>query len=81
MSSLDGLLGFFKSSQTPNYKEILDQESINVTNCIDKIMINSKVCKSNNEKAFLLLTLGGRLFETEPLYQCTKDEYTNENFH
>jgi hypothetical protein len=40
---------------------------------------NSKICKTNKEKMFLLNTLGGKLFETTLLYQT--DELDNEEFH
>ncbi len=47
---------------------------------IPKFMLqNSKICKTNKEKIFLLNTLGCKLFETTLLYQTDKLDY--EEFH
>ncbi len=48
-----------------------------------KLMLkNSKICKTNKEKMFLLNTLGDKLFETTLLYQTHWPQYyDSKEFH
>ncbi len=46
---------------------------------LELMFYDTKICKTNKEKIFLLNTLGGKLFEATLLYQ--KDMLDKEEFH
>jgi hypothetical protein len=49
--------------------------------CINEILAKSRVCTTEQEKRFLLETLGGRTFETTKLYRGSEDGFFIKDFH
>ena len=49
--------------------------------CIDTMLAQSQVCTTNEEKQFLVETLGGKTFETTKLYRGSQDGFMAEDFH
>ena len=49
--------------------------------CIDAMLAQSQVCTTNEEKQFLVKTLGGKTFETTKLYRGSQDGFMTEDFH
>ena len=58
-----------------------EQRGVNLEQCIDAMLAQSKICTTKEEKEFLIKTLGGRTFKTTKLYRGSEDGFTCEIFH